>query len=62
MAATNQGYATGTGKDEAELRRRNVASYEKVNGKQIQNREADDRKKLQKVSNFLKYCLRAQLT
>lgn len=49
MASTNGGYATGAGKDEAELRRRNVTSYETANGQHIYKVEAEDKKKLQKV-------------
>ena len=51
MAATNGGYTTGTGKDEAELRRRNVASYEKANGQHVYKVEAEDTKKIQKVAS-----------
>ena len=50
MAATDVGYSTGTGKDEAELRRRNVDSYEKANGQHVYKVEAEDTKRLQKVS------------
>jgi hypothetical protein len=50
MAATNGGYTTGAGKAEADLRRRNVSSYETVNGSTVNKVEAEDRKKLQKVS------------
>jgi len=46
---TNGGYTTGAGRDEAELRRRNVDSYEKANGQHVYKVEAEDRKKLQKV-------------
>ena len=49
MASTNSSYTTGAGKDEAELRRRNVSSYEKANGNQVVKVEAEDTKKLQKV-------------
>ena len=49
MAAANSGYATGAGKDEADIRRRNVASYENANGQQVYKVEAEDTKKLQKV-------------
>ena len=49
MAAPNSGYATGAGKDDAELRRRNVTGYEKSNGSQVVRVEAEDTKKLQKV-------------
>ena len=49
MATSNSGYTTGAGKDEAELRRRNVSSYEKTNGNQVVHMDAEDTKKLQKV-------------
>ncbi len=49
MATSNNGYTTGARKDEAELRRRDVSSYEKANGKQVVKLEAEDTKKLQKV-------------
>lgn len=47
---TNGGYTTGAGRDEAELRRRNVDSYEKANGQHVYKVEAEDTKKLQKVA------------
>lgn len=49
MATPNSGYTTGAAKDEAELRRRNVSSYEKANGNQVVKMEAEDTKKMQKV-------------
>ena len=49
MATTNGGYSTGAGKDEAELRHRNVSSYEKANGSTVYKVEAEDTKKLQQV-------------
>lgn len=49
MASTNTSYTTGAGKDEADLRRRNVTGYEKANGRQVVNIEAEDTKKLRKV-------------
>lgn len=50
MAANSTaGYATGAGSDDAELRRRNVTSYENVNGQHVYKVEAEDTKKLQKV-------------
>lgn len=49
MAAATSGHATGAGKEEAELRRRNVSGYEKANGAQVVKVEAEDTKKLQKV-------------
>jgi hypothetical protein len=54
MAATNGGYSTGAGKDEAELRRRNVDSFEKANGQHVYKVEAEDKKKLQKVGPIYK--------
>ena len=48
MAASNGAFASGAGKDEAELRRRNVSSYEKANGGAVYKLEAEDTKKLQK--------------
>ena len=49
MATTNGGYSTSAGKDESELRQRNVSSYEKANGSTVYKLEAEDTKKLQKV-------------
>jgi hypothetical protein len=49
MATTNGGYTTGAGKDDTQLRQRNVTSYEKANGQQVYKVEAEDRKKSQKV-------------
>jgi hypothetical protein len=49
MASTNGVYTTGAGRDEAELRRRNVTSYEKANGQHIYKVEAEDTKKIRKV-------------
>ncbi|EXJ60552.1 dolichyl-phosphate-mannose-protein mannosyltransferase [Cladophialophora yegresii CBS 114405] len=48
MATSKAGYTTGAGMDEAEVRRRNVASYEKANGQHVYKVEAEDTKKLQK--------------
>lgn len=53
MANATAGYATGAGRDEAELRRRNVTSYENANGQHVYKVEAEDTKKLQKVSHSL---------
>lgn len=53
MAATNDGYATGAAKDEAELRQRKVTSYEKTNGQHVYKVEAEDIKKKQKVRHVL---------
>lgn len=50
MATTNGSYATGAGRDEAELRRRNITSYENANGAHVYKVEGEDKKKLQKVS------------
>ena len=52
MATTNGGYTTGAGRDEAELRRRNVTGYETANGGQVVRLEAEDTKKLQKVNKL----------
>lgn len=49
MATTNGGFTTGAGKDEAELRQRKVANYEKANGQHVYKVEAEDTKKLKKV-------------
>lgn len=56
MAATyNNAVTSGTSKDEAELRRRNVHSYENANGGQVVKLEAEDKKKLKRqVSTCLK--------
>lgn len=51
MAATKASYSTGAVGDDAELRRRNVAGFEKANGAQVVRVEAEDSKKLQKVSH-----------
>jgi len=51
MATTNGGYATGAGRDEAELRRRNITSFENANGAHEYKVEAEDKKKLQKVGH-----------
>ena len=53
MASTKGGYATGATGDEAELRRRNVTSYQSANGQHVYKVEAEDKKKLQKVANIL---------
>lgn len=49
MASANAGYTTGAGRDEADLRRRNVASYENTNGQHVYKFEAEDKKKITKV-------------
>ena|SRR2546429_1727220 len=49
MSVRNGVYASGAGKDEAEIRRRNVQSYEKANGEGVYKFEAEDTKKTQKV-------------
>ena len=48
--ATAQHYSTGYDQDSAELKRRNVASYEKTNGNHVVKVEAEDSKKLKKVN------------
>lgn len=52
MAATYNGYTTGAGRDDADLRRRNVASYEHANGHYVYKVEAEDTKKLKKVRHM----------
>lgn len=49
MATVNGGYTTGASREDAELHRRNVTTYEKANGSHGVKLEADDTKKLQKV-------------
>ena len=49
MSTPNGVYASGAGKNEAELRRRNVQNYEKVNRGAVYKQEAEDTKKSQKV-------------
>jgi hypothetical protein len=55
MAAVNGGYTTGAGRDEADLRRRNVTSYDNANGQHVYKVEAEDIKKLklQKVGKMI---------
>ncbi|ETI24608.1 hypothetical protein G647_03977 [Cladophialophora carrionii CBS 160.54] len=56
MATSKGGYTTGAGTDEAEVRRRNVASYEKANGQHVYKDEAEDTKKLQKAqTGFIQF-------
>lgn len=45
MAGSTDTFTSGAGKDEAELRRRNVRSYEKANGGAVYTLEAEDTKK-----------------
>jgi hypothetical protein len=49
MSTPNDVYSSGAGKNEADIRRRNVQSYEKANGGAIYKVEAEDTKKLEKV-------------
>jgi hypothetical protein len=49
MSTPNGVYTSGTGKNEADLRRRHVQSYEKANGGAAYKVEAEDTKKLEKV-------------
>jgi dolichyl-phosphate-mannose-protein mannosyltransferase len=49
MAASKAGFTTGVGGDQADIRQRHVAGYEKANGGQVVKVEAEDTKKLQKV-------------
>lgn len=53
MATVKGGYTTGAGQDEAELRRRNVTSYDNANGQHVYKVEAEDTKKLQKVGKTI---------
>ncbi|KIW57650.1 hypothetical protein PV05_02217 [Exophiala xenobiotica] len=53
MATVKGGYTTGAGQDEAELRRRNVTSYDNANGQHVYKVEAEDTKKLQKPKSGL---------
>lgn len=47
--ATNRAVTTGNAaQNEADLRRRNVQSYENANGNQVVKLEAEDRKKVKK--------------
>lgn len=57
MAANNGGYTTGANREDSELHKRNVTSYEKTNGSQVVKVEAEDTKKLQKVSRTIRHCL-----
>lgn len=52
MATVNGGYTTGAGQNEADLRRRNVTSYDNANGQHVYKVEAEDTKKLQKVGQM----------
>lgn len=53
MATTyHNGVTTGASKDEAEIRRRNIHSYENANGGQVVKIEAEDKKKVKKVRNL----------
>lgn len=45
----NGSYTTGAGKDDAELRRRNVSAQQTADGGSVVKVEAEDIKKLQKV-------------
>lgn len=47
MAASNGAFTTG--KDEGDIRRRNIQTYEKANGGTVYKIEAEDTKKLEKV-------------
>jgi hypothetical protein len=50
MAAPNGAFTTG--KDDGDVRRRNVQTYDKANGGTVYKIEAEDTKKLQKVSSL----------
>lgn len=47
MASPTSGFATGSTREDAELHRRTVQSYDKANGQHVVKLEADDTKKLQ---------------
>ena len=49
MAAAHDAFTTG--KDDGDVRRRNIQTYEKANGGTVYKIEAEDTKKLQKVSS-----------
>jgi hypothetical protein len=49
MSTPNGVYASGASKDDANIRQRNVQSYEKANGGAVYKVEAEDTKKLEKV-------------
>ena len=55
MASQQNGAATGIAKDDAELRRRNVHTYEKANGGQVVRLEAEDKKKIKKQVGWLSF-------
>jgi dolichyl-phosphate-mannose-protein mannosyltransferase len=55
MASTDSAHTTGAVRDEADLRRRNVSSYEKTNGKTVYSVEAEDTKKLVKKVNTVRF-------
>lgn len=58
MATTHQnGVTTGASKDEAEIRRRNVQSYENANGGQVVKIQAEDKKKVKKVRHPCVYTI-----
>lgn len=62
MATTGHTAVTsGASKEEAELRRRNVQSYQNANGGQVYKLEAEDKKKLQKKA-CRELALRTSLT
>ncbi len=48
MSATNGAFTTS--KDDGEIRRRNVQTYEKANGGTVSKIEAEDTRKLLKVN------------
>lgn len=49
MAAIDDAFTTG--KDDGDVRRRNVPTYQKANGATVNKMEAEDAKKLQTVSS-----------
>lgn len=53
MASSNYNAVTsGAAQDQSELRRRNVSAYENANGGHVVRVEAEDKKKLRKVSRL----------
>jgi len=46
--SSHNAVTTGAHQDEAELRRRNVQSYQNANGGQVYKLEAEEKKKLRK--------------
>ena len=49
MANTKPAYSTGLAKDDADMKWRQVSSYENANGRHVTKLEAEDTKKIRKV-------------